>query len=71
MNHTKLEFIATVSTIIGVWLISEEYYIYGWAVNGLADLLWVWWGRLKEAYYLVTLQLVLFLIALNGFHNAL
>ena len=66
-----LEAIATVVTIVGVYLISEQHLVAGWIINGAGDLLWIWWGYVKTAYYLIALQLILFAVALNGLHNAL
>ena len=66
-----LEFIATAVTLIGVYLISDQQYVYGWGINAAGDILWMWWGAIKSAHYLVALQLILFVIALNGLQNAL
>ena len=67
----KLEAISTAITIIAVYLISEEKYLVGWSLNLLADILWVWFAKLIEAYYLLILQVVLAIIATNGIINAL
>ena len=67
----KLEAISTVITIIAVYLISEERYLVGWGLNLIADCLWIWFAKLIQAYYLLTLQVVLAIIATNGIINAL
>ena len=67
----KLEAISTAITIIAVYLISEEKYLVGWSLNLFADILWVWFAKLIQAYYLLTLQVVLAIIATNGIINAL
>ena len=67
----KLEAISTAITIIAVYLISEEKYLVGWSLNLFADILWVWFAKLIQAYYLLTLQVVLAIIATNGIMNAL
>ena len=66
-----LEIIATITSIIGVYLVSDQYYLSGWLVNALGDVLWAWWGYLKNAPYLIALQAILFIIAMNGLYNAL
>lgn len=67
----QLEIIATITSIIGVYLVSDEYYISGWVVNAMGDVLWAVWGYQQSAYYLVALQVILFIIAVNGLYNAL
>jgi hypothetical protein len=66
-----LEILATLMTIIGVWLISEVRLVEGYTINGLSDILWAIWGYFKSAYYLIALQLLLFLIMCNGLKNVL
>ena len=66
-----LEIIATITSIIGVYLVSDQHYISGWIINAIGDVMWAVWGYLKAAYYLIALQIILFVIALNGLYNAL
>ena len=67
----KLEVFATVITVVAVYLISEQHYLWGWIISFFADLLWALWGYWKNAYYLVGLQFLLAIIAVNGIINAL
>ena len=66
-----LEAVATCTSILGVYLVSDQYYISGWAINGIGDILWMVWGYYKNANYLIALQIILFFIAVNGLANAL
>ena len=66
-----IEIIATITSIIGVYLVSDQYYLSGWTINAIGDVIWAVWGYLKSAYYLIALQVILFAIALNGVYNAL
>lgn len=67
----SLECISAIVTTIAVYLLSDQQYIPGWSLNALGDILWIWWAVLKSAYYLVALQAILLVIALNGLNNAL
>ena len=65
------EIIGTITTVVGVYLISEGYYIQGFLINGFSDIIWAWWGFLKKAYYLIGLQVLLFILMMNGVYNNL
>jgi hypothetical protein len=65
------EIIGTITTVLGVFLISEGYYIQGFLINGFSDIIWGWWGFLKKAHYLIVLQILLFILMMNGVYNNL
>ena len=65
------EIIGTITTVVGVYLISEGQYVQGYLINGFSDIIWAWWGFLKKAYYLIGLQVLLFILMMNGLYNNL
>ena len=65
------EIVGTITTVLGVYLISEGYYVQGFLINGFSDIVWAWWGVLKKAYYLIGLQVLLFILMMNGVYNNL
>ena len=65
------EVVGTITTVVGVFLISEGYLVQGFLINGFSDIVWAWWGVLKKAYYLTALQLLLFILMMNGVYNTL
>lgn len=65
------EIIGTITTVVGVFLVSEGYYVEGFLINGFSDIVWAWWAYLKKANYLIALQVLLFIIMMNGVYNNL
>ena len=65
------EIIGTITTVVGVFLVSEGYYVEGFLINGFSDIVWAWWAYLKKANYLIGLQVLLFIIMMNGVYNNL
>ena len=65
------EITGTITTVIGVFLISEGYYVEGFLINGFSDIIWAWWAYLKKAHYLLALQILLFMLMMNGLYNNL
>ena len=65
------EIIGTITTVIGVFLISEGYYVEGFLINAFSDIIWAWWAFLKKANYLICLQMLLFVLMINGVYNNL
>jgi len=65
------EIIGTITTVIGVFLVSEGYYVEGFLINGFSDIVWAWWAFLKKAPYLICLQVLLFILMMNGVYNNL
>ena len=65
------EIIGTITTVIGVFLISEGYYVEGFLINAFSDIIWAWWAFLKKANYLIVLQVLLFVLMINGVYNNL
>jgi len=60
-----LEGIATALTISGLWMISNSL-ISGWFLALAGNILWMIWGIEKDAKYLIFLNFILALIAING-----
>ena len=65
------EITGTITTVIGVFLISEGYYVEGFLINVFSDIIWAWWAYLKKAHYLIALQILLFMLMMNGLYNNL
>ena len=65
-----LEFLACITSLLGVYLVSEKKFILGWSINAFGDVLWILWGAWADAYFLIILQIAFLLIAFNGLRNA-
>ena len=64
-----LEALSSVMSLYGVYLLSERVYLKGWVINGLGDLLWIYYGVLTNQWSLAILQTVLFILCVNGYRN--
>ena len=69
-KQDPLQFWSAVVSVIGVYLVSENILLIGWSINLFADSLWVWWGAIHKAHFLIALQVVFVFIAINGIINA-
>ena len=68
-KQDTLQFWSAVVSVTGVYLVSENILLMGWSINLGADALWVWWGAIHKAHFLIALQVVFVFIAINGIIN--
>ena len=64
-----LEALAGLASLIGYWLISENLLLAGFYVSIVGEILWCYWGWLKEAYIFIAVTFVFFILSVNGIIN--
>jgi nicotinamide riboside transporter PnuC len=65
---TTLSWIATVVTIVSVWLLGRKK-IEGWVFGVLGCLLWAIYGYITRQPALVVVDLILLLVNIEGYLN--
>ena len=64
-----LEAAAGLASLIGYWFISENLLLMGFYVSIVGEILWIWWGWIKEAYFFIAVTVVFFILSVNGIIN--
>lgn len=73
-NHLKtesgrLEAAASITSLIAVYLVSEQILLEGWLLNLYGDLLWIALGIKLNMPFLIILQLAFVCVCINGLMN--
>lgn len=66
---TKFEISGTILTVLALWLISEQMLLIGFAINILGGLAWLGYAKAVQGYGLMTVNVILILININGIIN--
>ena len=64
-----LEWLATILTACGFWLISAKLVTLGFAISFVSNILWIIWGGKMRAYGLIALNLALAAASINGINT--
>ena len=65
-----LELSAAITSVGGYIFVSENILVWGFSVAIVGEVLWMYWGYLKNSYFFMIMSIIWLLASINGLINA-